>query len=266
MSTMSILDRAIQGKPLDDVLIIDCHGHVGPWINYYIPGLREEDTLKVMDSVGINKAILFSNAGINSDHIIGNKFVLDYSKPNPDRMVPFVCVNPRYPEEALKEVKHYCGDLGWKGIKIHPSMNTYPATGPNYKPIWEYASDNGIPVISHTWDSQNCAAEIMGKVAEQYPDVTIICAHAIKPDWTGAARLAQKHKNLYLELTDASPHNGLIEWFVKEIGADKLLYGSDLGGWFSPLHGIGPVLYADISDEDKRKILGENAAKNILKL
>ena len=42
-----------------------------------------------------------------------------------------------------------------------------------------------------------------------------------------------------------------------EIGADRLLFGSDLMdlpiAW-----GLGPILYARISEADKRKILGGN--------
>ena len=47
------------------------------------------------------------------------------------------------------------------------------------------------------------------------------------------------------------------ERFVETYGADRLLFGSDLMdlpiGW-----GLGPILYAKVTEEDKRKILGGN--------
>ena len=39
-----------------------------------------------------------------------------------------------------------------------------------------------------------------------------------------------------------------------------MLFGTDLP-WFSPLHGIGCVLSAEITDEDRRNILYRNAEK-----
>jgi predicted TIM-barrel fold metal-dependent hydrolase len=45
--------------------------------------------------------------------------------------------------------------------------------------------------------------------------------------------------------------------FVELYGADRLLFGSDMSdlpvGW-----GLGHIMYARISEADKRKILGEN--------
>ena len=56
------------------------------------------------------------------------------------------------------------------------------------------------------------------------------------------------------------------ELFVRLYGADRLLFGSDLSdlpiAW-----GMAQILYAKISESDKRKILGENLkalAKDII--
>ena len=38
----------------------------------------------------------------------------------------------------------------------------------------------------------------------------------------------------------------------------RMLFGTDLP-WFSPLHGIGAVMSADISDDDRHNILHRNA-------
>ena len=47
---------------------------------------------------------------------------------------------------------------------------------------------------------------------------------------------------------------------VEEVGADKVLFGTDMP-WYDPNYGIGSVLFSRISDEDKIKILYENAKK-----
>ena len=53
---------------------------------------------------------------------------------------------------------------------------------------------------------------------------------------------------------------GTIEFLVEGVGGDRVLFGSDMpliDGKF----GVGRIVTADISDEDKKKILGLNAMK-----
>jgi predicted TIM-barrel fold metal-dependent hydrolase len=51
---------------------------------------------------------------------------------------------------------------------------------------------------------------------------------------------------------------GLIEWSVSEIGAERILFGTDTPLYFTAMQ-RARIDRADISDEDKRKILLENA-------
>jgi uncharacterized protein len=264
MSALPLLETAKKGLLLD-CRVIDMHGHVGPWRNFYTPDLSPASLIKVMDSAGIGYSVLFSNAGMGSDHVLGNQVVKEFVAYNPKRLIPFVFPSGRYPEETERELRHYALELGWKGIKIHPDGNNYPADGANYRPIFRFAADHGLPVISHTWSTALSGVDVYDKIAAQYPTVPICCAHSFEPDFVGAVRLAQKYSNIYLELTDASIHNGVLEYLVKELGGEKLLFGSDALGWFSPLHALGTILYADISDDEKRKILGGTAQK-ILRL
>ncbi|NQT93723.1 MAG: amidohydrolase family protein [Lentisphaerae bacterium] len=53
---------------------------------------------------------------------------------------------------------------------------------------------------------------------------------------------------------------GLIEWAVREVGADKILFGTDSPSYFTPMQ-RARIDYADISKADKRKILSGNADK-----
>ncbi len=51
--------------------------------------------------------------------------------------------------------------------------------------------------------------------------------------------------------------NGTIEYMVKELGSERVLYGSD-APMRDPFPQFGWVVYADISEEDKKNILGRN--------
>ena len=50
---------------------------------------------------------------------------------------------------------------------------------------------------------------------------------------------------------------GQIEYFVKKVSADKVLLGTDIP-YMDARPNIGRVVFADISDYDKNKIMKEN--------
>ena len=52
----------------------------------------------------------------------------------------------------------------------------------------------------------------------------------------------------------------LIEWAVEEIGADRILFGTDTPLYFAPSQ-RARIDHAGVRDEDKRLILRENAVR-----
>ena len=58
----------------------------------------------------------------------------------------------------------------------------------------------------------------------------------------------------------SDPTAGLVEMAVRELGADRILYGSDCGGR-SFASQLAKVTSADIADADRKKILGGNLRK-----
>jgi predicted TIM-barrel fold metal-dependent hydrolase len=71
---------------------------------------------------------------------------------------------------------------------------------------------------------------------------------------------ARKVPNLYLEICSSARNPGAIEYLVSGAGADRVLYGSDLP-LIDPRVHVGRVMTADITDADRRKVLGENMAR-----
>jgi len=95
-------------------------------------------------------------------------------------------------------------------------------------------------------------------MAENYPRVKLLLGHSCHGDWDAAVRLAHDFPNVYLELTAVFDDRGVLEKFVREVGSDRLLFGTDLP-WFDPHHAIGVLLSAEISDEDRHNICHRNA-------
>jgi len=82
--------------------------------------------------------------------------------------------------------------------------------------------------------------------------------HSAPGELDEAISVAKKHENVYLDLCDIHRHSGIVDKMVKAIGADRVLFGTDIP-WYDPAYGVGSVLFSKISDEDKYKILYKNA-------
>jgi len=92
----------------------------------------------------------------------------------------------------------------------------------------------------------------MERLCTTYPDACFITGHTT----LAYVDLTKKVGNLFI---CTCPLLGWeqTELFVKLYGADRIMFGSDLTdlpiAW-----GLAQIMYAKISESDKRKILGEN--------
>ncbi|MHC4874732.1 MAG: amidohydrolase family protein, partial [Planctomycetota bacterium] len=90
-------------------------------------------------------------------------------------------------------------------------------------------------------------------------DVKIIAAH-INANWPVTKGIMKStNSNFNIDISGCYPEAGVIEQIVDEIGADRVIYGSDFTGRSLPSQ-IAKVELANLSDEDKEKILWKNTA------
>jgi predicted TIM-barrel fold metal-dependent hydrolase len=82
-------------------------------------------------------------------------------------------------------------------------------------------------------------------------------------DYTHQVRAIQqsRHGNVHADTSSArSVTPKLIEWAVREIGSDRVLFGTD-----TPLYHAGMqrarIDHADLTDDEKRRILHANAER-----
>ncbi len=243
--------------------VFNTHAHHGTFGAIYFPGGGSaEAMITPMDRAGVQIAIASSHEALQ-DPINGNHVTAEVIAAYPDRFRGWVVVHPHYPKQLTKDVDKFeiWQAQGFVGFKIHPGWQQYPLTGPNYKPMFEFAEERNIPVLSHTWgEDPYCGSVQVRKIAETYPEIPFLAGHAIHGEWDQAISITRDHPNLYLELTAAYSVNGVLEHLIAGVGADRILFGDDLP-WFDPMHGIGCVLCAHISDDDRHAILHSNAER-----
>lgn len=255
-----IWDAVRRGEPLTDELIIDCHAHMGPHAQIDCSRGKgsAEDMIQWMDQCGVSMVICCPIQSCWHSAPAGNDEIARVVDEHPDRFVGYTGVNPRYGEaEVVGELEKHLLQGNHKGIKIHPANNDYRADGPDYRPMWEFANEHELPVLSHTWagESQDEPAMFV-PIAKEFPRVKVILGHSREP----ALEAAKQADNIYLDLCLSVMPDGLIELMVNELGADRVLFGTDVS-FFDGRAKIGQVAAARISDDDKRKIFGLNAER-----
>jgi predicted TIM-barrel fold metal-dependent hydrolase len=239
-------------------MIVDAHTHVG--YTKYGDTLNAERLLKVMDEVGVDKAVLIP--ALSTGRPLPADKAAEEVKKAPDRLVAFAAVNPKG-KDAVANLEEAVVKHGAKGLKIHPTFQALPADDEIWVyPLVQKAQELKIPVMFHSGEGPYATPWQIGLVAMDFPKVTIIMAHMGLNSLSyteGAIKMAKKASNLVLE-TAGVVHDHPITKACQAIGSDRIIFGSD-APINNPLHEIKKIQVAKIVEEDKRKILGENIAR-----
>ncbi|WP_127586300.1 amidohydrolase family protein [Paenibacillus koleovorans] len=91
------------------------------------------------------------------------------------------------------------------------------------------------------------------RLTEQYPQAQFLIGHsgAYPKAMEDAIRIVTSRDNAYLDLAISYAYEGNVEWFVREAGAKKVVFGTDMP-FFDPRPTFGRIAMADISDDEKR--------------
>jgi len=258
MSKMdSMYEKARRGQPLDDVLVIDSHCHMGPYHQFNAPNNSAEGMLESMDALGVNMAFVTAHASIGPDYVYGNDMVIDAVRKYPGRFLGYVTLNPHYPEDMIHELDRCFAVHGMKGIKLHPSCHGVSIDYENYTPAYEYANERKLPMLIHVWGIGQVLT--VDKLAGKYHDMKFLMGHSggDVQAMEEAIRVINSHDNVYGDLALSIVREGNVEWLVDKITSKKLLYASDMP-FFDPRPAFGRVAMAQISREEKRDVFGLN--------
>lgn len=247
-----------------DYKIIDMHTHMGLEYCLYYENHDADGMVRYMDEAGV-EFICCSPVEDLMDGSSRREQIRDAMRRHAGRIYGYYCVNPLlgFSPEGIR--KEFAEHPGYVGLKFLPDYHRTPLSSEIYRPAFEYANENKMLVLSHTWgvsmngESCNSWTEVQ-KVLERYPGITFIMGHSCQGQVDKAIELAVRYPGAYLDLCDTGRLNGVIEKMVRTAGAEKVVFGTD-----APMQGfafqLGCVLGARIGAEEKRMILRENALK-----
>jgi hypothetical protein len=250
-----------QAGRTDACPIIDMHGHLGPFAGIWFPRGPIEGMIHTMDQAGVRLLCLVAHASLFMPDV-GNAATIEAVRRYPDRLRGYLAINPHYPEQTARDLAAYDQHADvWVGLKVLSDYHGKPMDDPAYAQAWEFANERELLVLAHTWGGSalNGAAQVR-TIAQRYPRLKLLAGHCVHGDWAAATAVARDCPNVYLELTAVLDDRGVVEQFVAAGLSERILFGTD-NPWFHPHHGIGTLLSADITDEDRHNILHRNAER-----
>jgi uncharacterized protein len=207
---------------------------------------------------------------------VPNDFIAGCVERHPDAFLGFAGVDPRKGGKAVAELRRAVADLGLRGLKLHPSAQGFAANDPLAYPVYEAATELGIPVLLHTGTTGLGAGLpggggiklgysrpiLLDDVAADFPDLQIIAAHPSVPWQDEMIAVAQHKPNIWIDLSGWSPRLWAPSLKDAVFGSlqDRVLFGTDypfitVAKWRKAFSAYDPP--AGLED----KVLRANAAR-----
>ncbi len=246
---------------------IDTHAHLGPWFEAGTT-LTPDDLVARQVRAGIERTVVTSSTAIFTDLVRGNEWTFEQAETR-DHLLVWLVLNPLRMQDSLDLLERYKEHPKLVGVKIHPNFHRYPADVRATYRLFAKIEPLGLAVLSHAENESYSSPDRLRRLAEAFPGITLVAAH-FGVGQPGQTEVAIDHisecrtANLVTDMATARAlRSGIIEQMVKGIGAEKILFGTDM-----PLYEARafPALLAaaDISNDERELIAYRNAQRLIL--
>lgn len=181
------------------------------------------------------------------------------------RAFGLVYVSPKHVEASLREIDRCVRDGPMIGLKLWVAER---CDSPRADELVRRAQELKAVVFQHTWikTGGNLPGEStpmdLAALAARHPEATFICGHT-GGQWEIGVRAVRALPNVAVDLGGGDPTAGFVETAVRELGAERVHYGSDAPGR-SYASQLAKVFGANVTEAERALILGENLRQRLL--
>lgn len=230
-----------------------------------------------------------------------NERLAEFCAKYPDRFVAFASVALQFPDLAAAQLEEGVRKYNLRGAGIGGRVNGEELSGPKFEPFWKKAEELGCVVFMHPQGIPDIDKQLQGNgnlfasigfpvettiflsrlmfdgTLDKFPGLKICAAHGggFLPSYAGRFDYActwspkgctvnkkkpsEYLRQLYFDSIVFTPEG--VRHLVAECGASQIMIGTDYPYRWSTTT-VDQVLNAPgLTDDDKRSVLGENAAR-----
>jgi predicted TIM-barrel fold metal-dependent hydrolase len=206
----------------------DNHVHIGQFKDIYYDPLEIVDTVMSAGMEGMS----FSSTSSCKENIqyqeIEKEIAVFLSRISfsAETIRPFFWCVPDYINQNLTIEKVF-GSIPYKGIKIHPFSHNWDFNNIQHMDflhgLFNYASDNNLPILIHTGHSGIDSANRFERFIAEYNSVLCILAHCRPLDIT--IDMLKKYNNVYGDTAFTTEE--AIQKIIRAGLGEKIILGSD---------------------------------------
>ncbi|OGV36380.1 MAG: hypothetical protein A2020_02580 [Lentisphaerae bacterium GWF2_45_14] len=181
----------------------------------------------------------------------------------PDKFYALLTLNGMLPANILiGALDKYIVKGPLTGVKFTIQMN---ARDKRLEEVARFIEKHDIPVLWHCWYKTTHKYPLesdprdVSYFARKFPRIRILMAHL-----TGCGRRGVQDikdcPNVLIDTSGSQPYDGYLDYALKALGPDRVLYGSDYPCRDIPTQ-LGRVYASELSPEVREKVLCVNALK-----
>jgi len=215
------------------------------------------------DEAGVGRFIVFPETTPRPD----NQGLAKRIKSHP-RCLGCASVNPALGNEAARELEMSVKDLGFRGVRLSPTLHRYPLDAEIVLPVLAKAADLRVPVTIDG-DSENCQPSQIAAVALKFPGVAFIMDMGfrapVRPPEIEAGNemreVVKKCPNLHLGLTALTTcQPAYLMSTIWTGGPERVVFGSYAPSGI-PLFAVKGLKWAGLDSKAEALIFRENLKK-----
>lgn len=227
-----------------------------------------EWTIAAMDEGGVDKGLICSWQSA-SEVLISNEEVADWVEKYPDRFIGIASVPLNKPVQAVRELRTWVRDYGFKGLRIVQWLWNLPTTHAYYYPLFVECVQLDIPVclqVGHTGPLMPSEVgrpiPYIDQIALDFPDLKIVCGHIGYPWTTEMIAVATKHQNVYIDTSAYTANRYPLELvnYMKKHGQNKVMFGTNYP-MINPAKCLESLEQLGLGENIKEKFLYQNALR-----
>ena len=248
--------------------IIDAHMHLGvvPNVHYY--NYSDERIIEMQKRFNVKKSLCshcigFSDVGNQIDEI--KKAVKKFG----NHIYWYIVYDPNCPQKSIDIIKENKDKINFAGVKIHPVIHETELNDKTYFPLWEYAIENDIIILSHTWSPYTDNPKqslsnplLLESVIGKFGELKIILGHSggKVSFYDEVINFVKEFENVYMDFSGDTFYPPVFRKVIDNIGSNRVLFGTDMPMIDIRYHIIN-IFKADLAEEERENIFYNNAAK-----
>jgi predicted TIM-barrel fold metal-dependent hydrolase len=227
-----------------------------------------EFTLAAMDEAGIQRATL---SAWHAPHgaMISNEEVAEIVQAHPDRFVGLASVNLYRPLDAVRDLRRWVKEYGFKGLRLLPWLWNLPPNDRRYYPLFAECCELGVPFCTQIGHAGPlCPSEpgrpipYLDDVLLEFPELVVVGGHIGFPWMAETISLAMKYENFYIDSSAYKAKRYPPEFvaYLKGTGTRKCLFGSNYP-MITPAQCLQDLDVLELDEKTKRAFLYENTRR-----